>query len=118
MPALVEENPDPVEKVEEEGAEEEEGEELECMICCQPPTILTEDLEEEEEVESEEEEVADVRSSTVKRATKRKAHTKKVVPKLPDAPSFDNIFLHTKLAHGGHPNLPPALLLGEALPLL
>ncbi|KAF9081558.1 hypothetical protein BGX27_004859, partial [Mortierella sp. AM989] len=50
-PASVEETPGPVEKEEEQGAEEEEGEELECMIRRRPPITLTEDLGEEEVAE-------------------------------------------------------------------
>lgn len=92
-PAPVEEIPGPVKK-----EEEEEGEELECTICHRPPTILTEDLKKGEEEDDEKEEVADVGSSTTKQATKRKACAKKVVPKFPEAPTFDNIFLHPKPA--------------------
>lgn len=124
-PALSEETLDHAENdVEEEkvgevevGELEVEEVELEFTICRRPPTIMTEDAEVGEE-DNESEDGSDVGTSTTKRTTKRKVRDKKVVPKLPEAPSFDNVFLHPKAAHGGHPNLPSALLLGEALPPL
>lgn len=96
----------------------EEMEETGFTITRRQPSLVTiEDNEDEEE----EEEVPNVGTSTIKKVIKRKAHTSttKDIPELPEAPFFDNVFLHSKPAHGGHPNLPPILNLDQVFaPLL